>query len=93
MTMGRLNAPLASSLAFEARAAACCSGEWKKMADLYCVPMSGPWRFGVVGLWWGLCAGLTVVAVLLFLRFDRLSRRMIDPLHHGEPLDLTTGAE
>ena len=48
---------------------------------------------GVVGLWWGLCAGLTVVAVLLFLRFDRLSRRMIDPLHHGEPLDLSTGAE
>ena len=47
---------------------------------------------GVVGLWWGLCAGLTVVAILLFLRFDRLSRRMIDPLHH-EPLDWSAGAE
>jgi MATE family multidrug resistance protein len=29
---------------------------------------------GVVGLWWGLCAGLTAVAVLLFIRFERLSR-------------------
>ncbi|MBV9494382.1 MAG: MATE family efflux transporter [Acidobacteria bacterium] len=32
---------------------------------------------GVVGLWWGLCAGLTAVAVLLFLRFERLSRQEI----------------
>jgi MATE family multidrug resistance protein len=36
---------------------------------------------GIVGLWWGLCAGLTVVAVLLFLRFERLSRGEIKPLH------------
>jgi MATE family multidrug resistance protein len=35
---------------------------------------------GIVGLWWGLCAGLTVVAVLLFLRFERLSRDEIRPL-------------
>jgi multidrug resistance protein, MATE family len=35
---------------------------------------------GIVGLWWGLCAGLTVVAVLLFLRFERLSRDAIVPL-------------
>ncbi|HEX7152649.1 MAG TPA: MATE family efflux transporter [Thermoanaerobaculia bacterium] len=34
-------------------------------------------RMGIVGLWWGLCAGLTVVAVLLFARFDRLSARVI----------------
>ena len=37
---------------------------------------------GVVGLWWGLCAGLVVVATLLFLRFNRLSSREIVPLHH-----------
>ncbi len=35
---------------------------------------------GIVGLWWGLCAGLTVVAVLLFLRFERLSRGEITPI-------------
>jgi multidrug resistance protein, MATE family len=35
---------------------------------------------GIVGLWWGLCAGLTVVAVLLFLRFERLSRGEIKPI-------------
>ena len=38
---------------------------------------------GIVGLWWGLCAGLTVVAVLLFLRFERLSRNEIEPLQHS----------
>jgi MATE family multidrug resistance protein len=35
---------------------------------------------GIVGLWWGLCVGLTVVAVLLFVRFERLSRTAIAPL-------------
>lgn len=35
------------------------------------------YRMGIVGLWWGLCAGLTVVAVLLFVRFERLSRKPI----------------
>lgn len=35
---------------------------------------------GIVGLWWGLCAGLTVVALLLFVRFERLSRSAIAPL-------------
>lgn len=35
---------------------------------------------GIVGLWWGLCAGLTVVAVLLFVRFERLSRGEIKPI-------------
>jgi MATE family multidrug resistance protein len=35
---------------------------------------------GVVGLWWGLCTGLTVVAVLLFRRFERLSRSVIAPV-------------
>lgn len=34
-------------------------------------------RQGVVGLWWGLCAGLTAVAIGLFLRFWKLSSRPI----------------
>lgn len=34
---------------------------------------------GIVGLWWGLCAGLTVVAVLLLIRFERLAARGIVP--------------
>jgi MATE family multidrug resistance protein len=37
-------------------------------------------HLGIVGMWWGLCAGLTVVAVLLFLRFERLSRGEIAPI-------------
>lgn len=32
---------------------------------------------GIVGLWWGLCAGLTAVGALLLLRFLRLSSRGI----------------
>ena len=36
---------------------------------------------GVVGLWWGLLAGLTTVAVLLFVRFLLISSRPIVPLH------------
>jgi MATE family multidrug resistance protein len=32
---------------------------------------------GTRGLWWGLAAGLATVAVLMTLRFDRLSRRMV----------------
>jgi len=37
-------------------------------------------HLGIVGLWWGLCVGLTIVAVLLFLRFERLSRRGVEPI-------------
>jgi MATE family multidrug resistance protein len=40
---------------------------------------------GVTGLWWGLCAGLTAVAVALFLRFQALSSREIVPLHATAP--------
>jgi MATE family multidrug resistance protein len=35
---------------------------------------------GVVGLWWGLCAGLSAVAVALFSRFVWLSGREVKPL-------------
>ncbi|MEO8035110.1 MAG: MATE family efflux transporter, partial [Acidobacteriota bacterium] len=52
-------------------------------------------HYGVVGLWWGLCAGLTVVAAILFLRFERLSRTTIEPIHRGavSTSDGATGAE
>ena len=42
---------------------------------------------GVIGLWWGLCAGLSAVAVALLARFLRLSSREIVPLerHPGLP--------
>jgi MATE family multidrug resistance protein len=40
---------------------------------------------GIVGLWWGLCAGLTVVAVLLFTRFEKLSARGIAPIENAAP--------
>lgn len=35
---------------------------------------------GVVGLWWGLSAGLSVVAVAVFFRFQRLSRSEVAAL-------------
>ena len=38
------------------------------------------WGRGVIGLWWGLCAGLTAVAAALLGRFLRLSSRDIAPL-------------
>jgi MATE family multidrug resistance protein len=37
-------------------------------------------RQGVQGIWWGLCAGLTAVAIALVWRFLRLSAREIIPL-------------
>jgi MATE family, multidrug efflux pump len=35
---------------------------------------------GIVGLWWGLCAGLTAVALMLVHRFERLSAAPIIPV-------------
>jgi multidrug resistance protein, MATE family len=37
-------------------------------------------NMGIVGLWWGLCAGLTAVAILLLFRFNRLSKKAITPI-------------
>jgi MATE family multidrug resistance protein len=37
---------------------------------------------GITGLWWGLCAGLIAVAIMLFARFARLSSRPILPVAH-----------
>ena len=35
---------------------------------------------GIVGLWWGLCAGLTAVAVMLIYRYERLTMAPIEPV-------------
>lgn len=42
-------------------------------------------ELGIVGLWWGLCVGLTIVAVMLFVRFERLSRELIAPIADTPP--------
>jgi MATE family multidrug resistance protein len=42
-------------------------------------------NMGIVGLWWGLCVGLTAVAILLLFRFNRLSRTAIAPISRGAP--------
>ncbi len=42
---------------------------------------------GANGLWWGLCAGLTAVAIALLTRFLRLSSREIVPLE-PHPLEV-----
>lgn len=39
-------------------------------------------RGGITGLWWGLCAGLIAVAILLFVRFARISSRPVRPVVH-----------
>jgi MATE family multidrug resistance protein len=43
------------------------------------------WGHGVIGLWWGLCAGLTAVALALLSRFLLLSSREIAPLEAHPP--------
>lgn len=40
---------------------------------------------GVTGLWWGLCTGLSAVALALFTRFLRISSRRIAPLAGPRP--------
>jgi len=37
-------------------------------------------NMGIVGLWWGLCVGLTAVAIMLLFRFNRLSKTEIVPI-------------
>jgi MATE family multidrug resistance protein len=44
-----------------------------------------PLGMGVTGLWWGLCTGLSAVAVTLFIRFWWLSARGIQPLEPHAP--------
>ncbi len=43
---------------------------------------------GLVGIWWGLAAGLTVVAAALLVRFFALTKRpMARIIDHGEPVE------
>lgn len=42
---------------------------------------------GVVGLWWGLCGGLTAVALMLVVRFRRLSASAIEPIEEVRLVD------
>ncbi len=44
------------------------------------VALAFGWGLGARGLWWGLSAGLAVVALVLSLRFIRLSARPIAPV-------------
>ncbi len=44
----------------------------------YLLGIRGP--FGIVGLWWGLSAGLTAVAVTLVVRFNFTTKKRIAPL-------------
>ena len=37
-------------------------------------------HMGIVGLWWGFVAGLTCVAILVFLRFQKLTQSEITPV-------------
>jgi MATE family multidrug resistance protein len=46
---------------------------------------------GVVGLWWGLCAGLSAVAVALLARFLRISAREIRPVEPAVARDVAGG--
>lgn len=47
--------------------------------------LSSAGGLGALGLWWGLCAGLTLVATFLVTRFLRLSARPIVPLGSHQP--------
>src|SRR5262249_23492032 len=38
------------------------------------------WHMGIVGLWWGFVAGLWCVAIMVFLRFQKLSAKEITPV-------------
>jgi MATE family multidrug resistance protein len=40
-------------------------------------------KLGVVGIWWGLCVGLTAVALALLARFLSITRRPIAPLQQA----------
>lgn len=56
---------------------------WANMVGHWCVGLPIAWFFGVngtygvVGLWWGLSAGLTFVALALVVRFERRTRGSI----------------
>jgi MATE family multidrug resistance protein len=43
----------------------------------FALVLTFPLELGARGLWWGLCAGLSVVAVALVARFRRISRQQV----------------
>ncbi|HUP50526.1 MAG TPA: MATE family efflux transporter [Thermoanaerobaculia bacterium] len=47
-------------------------------------------KMGILGLWWGFVAGLTVVAALLLIRFHRLAARPIVPIEALDPRPVMT---
>ncbi|MDQ3266315.1 MAG: MATE family efflux transporter [Myxococcota bacterium] len=65
-------------------------GHWLVGAPLALL-LAWPAGMGVTGLWWGLSAGLTVVAVAVLWRFARLSRQTIRPLaEQRDPVETPT---
>lgn len=54
--------------------------QWATFVGYYLVGLPLAWQLGfragrgAVGIWWGLCAGLAIVAVALVVRFERRTR-------------------
>ena len=51
VTIGRRKRPEVSTSALRGARASSCSASWKKIAERYWVPTSGPWRLSWVGSW------------------------------------------
>jgi MATE family multidrug resistance protein len=57
--------------------------QWANLVGYYVVGLPLAWvlafrlGWGVSGIWWGLCAGLLVVAIVLVVRFERKSRTTV----------------
>ena len=78
----RLPELLTSPVAIEAlRLSLICSLAATAIAIVTGVPLAWVLAFrlgwGVSGIWWGLCAGLLVVALVLVVRFERKSRTTV----------------
>jgi MATE family multidrug resistance protein len=59
---------------------------WANIVGHWCIGLPVAWwlgvrgPYGVVGLWWGLSAGLTAVAIALIVRFHRSTLRPVERL-------------
>lgn len=42
-----------------------------------CYILAKPLGMGAVGVWWGFCIGLTIAAIILFIRFEIVSKRLV----------------
>jgi multidrug resistance protein, MATE family len=62
---------------------------WANIVGHWCIGLPVAWwlgvrgPYGVVGLWWGLSAGLTAVAIALIVRFHRSTLKPIERLAAG----------